>query len=159
MFRELTRKNNQLYREDCIRILKDEKRGVLSVNGDDGYPYGSPMNHFYNSEDGNIYFHCGKQQGHRLDALLMDAKASYCVTDSGRKTGGEWALIFNSVIVFGKVKIIDDHKKVESITYRLSRKFTQDESYIKDEISKHLKNTILLQLSPEHICGKSVIES
>lgn len=159
MFRELTRKNKQLYREDCIRILKEEKRGVLSVNGDDGYPYGSPMNHFYNSEDGNIYFHCGKQQGHRLDALAKDSKVCFCVTDSGTKEDGDWALTFNSVIVFGKVKIIDDEKKVENISAKLCRKFTQDEKYIKEEIDKHLKNTLLLQLSPEHICGKKVVES
>ena len=58
----------QLPMEDCIQILKQETRGVLSVLGDDDYPYGMPMNHWYNEEDGKIYFHCGKT-GHRLDAL------------------------------------------------------------------------------------------
>ena len=51
MFRELLRKNKQLSEADCIRILESETRGVLSVQGDDGYPYGMPMNHFYNPED------------------------------------------------------------------------------------------------------------
>ena len=46
--------------EECLHILKTEKRGVLSVNGDNDYPYGMPMNHWYNEEDGKIYFHCGK---------------------------------------------------------------------------------------------------
>ena len=45
MFRELIRKNQQLSHEECIRILQTELRGVLSVNGQDGYPYGMPMNH------------------------------------------------------------------------------------------------------------------
>ena len=60
MFRELVRKKKQISMEECIRILKSEPRGVLSVLGDDDYPYGMPMNHFYNKEDGKIYFHCGK---------------------------------------------------------------------------------------------------
>ena len=68
MFRDLIRKNKKLSEEECIRILKSEKRGILSVNGDDGYPYGMPMNHWYNEEDGCIYFHCGPG-GHRLDSL------------------------------------------------------------------------------------------
>ena len=68
MFRELTRKKQQLSIEECIHILKTEKRGVLSVNGDDGYPYGMPMNYWYDEVDGKIYFHCGKV-GHRLDSL------------------------------------------------------------------------------------------
>ena len=42
MFREMLRKKQQLSDEECIGILKNELRGVLSVNGDDGYPYGVP---------------------------------------------------------------------------------------------------------------------
>ena len=68
MFRELARKNKQISMEECIAVLKEETRGVLSVLGDDDYPYGMPMNHFYNDEDGKIYFHCGAF-GHRLEAL------------------------------------------------------------------------------------------
>ncbi len=60
LFRELTRKKQQLSNEECIELLKAEKRSVLSVIGDDGYPYGMPMNHFYDENDGCIYFHCGK---------------------------------------------------------------------------------------------------
>ena len=59
MCRDISRKNKQLPKEECIELLTIEKRGVLSVNGDDGYPYAMPMNHYYNSEDGCIYFHCG----------------------------------------------------------------------------------------------------
>ena len=32
-----------LTREECVEILKNEPRGVLSLIGDDGYPYGLPM--------------------------------------------------------------------------------------------------------------------
>ena len=68
MFRDLARKNKQLSVQECVRLLTDEKRGVLSVLGDNDYPYGIPMNHWYDPEDGSIYFHCGRA-GHRLDAL------------------------------------------------------------------------------------------
>ena len=40
MFREMRRKKQQLEESECVEILKNEKRGVLSVIGDDGYPYG-----------------------------------------------------------------------------------------------------------------------
>ena len=79
MFRDLVRKNKQIPAEECIALLTKETRGVLSVNGDDGYPYGMPMNHFYNPEDSCIYFHCGRN-GHRLDSLKRSSKASFrCV--------------------------------------------------------------------------------
>ncbi len=158
MFRELTRKNKMISNEECIRLLETEKRGVLSVLGDDDYPYGMPMNHFYNAEDGCIYFHCGRC-GHRLDSVKKHEKVSYCVYDGGCHKDGEWALNFKSVIVFGRIEIIDDMDAVINVTARLSRKFTQDEEYIKDEISKYASKTLLLCLKPEHICGKLVTES
>ena len=107
MFRELIRKNKQLTMEDCIHVLKTETRGVLSVLGEGGYPYGTPMNHWYNEEDGCIYFHCGKL-GHRLEALRACDKASFCTYDAGYRNEGEWALNVKSVIVFGRIEILDD---------------------------------------------------
>lgn len=158
MFRELVRKKKQISMEECIQILTSEKRGVLSVMGDDDYPYGMPMNHFYNEEDGKVYFHCGKT-GHRMDALKKHNKVSFCVYNEGYRKDGEWALNINSVIVFGRMKIVDDLDRVVYISEKLSRKFTEDETYIKEEIEKYAKQTILLELTPEHICGKSVTES
>lgn len=61
MFRKMLRFQQQLADEECIGILKNEPRGVLSVLGDDGYPYGVPINHYYCEDDGKLYFHGGKK--------------------------------------------------------------------------------------------------
>jgi nitroimidazol reductase NimA-like FMN-containing flavoprotein (pyridoxamine 5'-phosphate oxidase superfamily) len=158
MFRDLIRKNKQLSTEECVRVLETEKRGVLSVIGDHDYPYGMPMNHWYNEEDGKIYFHCGKI-GHRLDALKRNSKVSFCTYDQGYRTPDHWALNVKSVIVFGRMEIVDDPDRIVEITTKLSRKFIQDEAYIKAEIEPHLRGTLLLALTPEHMCGKLVNES
>lgn len=158
MFRELIRKNKQLSMDECIHVLETEKRGVLSVNSDNGYPYGMPMNHWYNEEDGKLYFHCGNI-GHRLDALKKDSKVSFCVYDAGYRDPGQWPLNIKSVIVFGKIAIVDDLDRIVDITTKLSHKFTQDDDYIRDELAKHAHRTLLLELTPEHICGKLVQES
>jgi len=158
MFRELIRKNKQLSMDECIHVLETEKRGILSVNGDNGYPYGMPMNHWYNKEDGKLYFHCGNT-GHRLDALKKDSKVSFCVYDAGYRDPGQWPLNIKSVIVFGKIAIVDDLDRIVDITTKLSHKFTQDDDYIRNEIEKHAHRTLLLELTPEHICGKLVQES
>lgn len=158
IFRELARKKQQLSDAECIEILKNEKRGVLSVLGDEGYPYGMPMNHYYNEADGCIYFHCGKR-GHRTDSLRNCDKVSFCVYDEGYRKAGEWALNIKSVIVFGRMEIVDDLERVREISALLSRKFTADEAYIQGEIERFAANTDLLVLTPEQICGKAVNES
>ena len=158
MFRKMIKTQKQLPMEECITILKNEKRGVLSVLGDEDYPYGMPMNHFYNEEDGAVYFHCGKV-GHRLDALRKHDKVSFCVYDQGYLDEGDWGLNIKSVIVFGRMQIVDDMEQIADISARLSRKFTSDEEYIRKEIEKYGPGTLLLKLVPEHICGKQVKES
>ena len=45
MFREMRRKKQQISEDVCVEVLKQQPRGVLSIFGDDGYPYGIPMDH------------------------------------------------------------------------------------------------------------------
>ena len=158
MFREMLRSKQQLPREECVRILKEELRGVLSVLGDDGYPYGMPVNHYYCEEDGKIYFHGGKK-GHKTDALKRCDKASFCVYDKGFRRDGDWALNIRSVIVFGRVEFVEDQETVYRLSAQLSRKFTDDEDYISGEIARSGPGTLMFALVPEHISGKTVNES
>lgn len=158
MFRDLVRKNKRMPLEECIEVLKTETRSVISVIGDEGYPYGSPLNHFYNEEDGCIYFHSARV-GHRVDALKANNKASLCVFDQGYRNEGEWALNVKSVIVFGKVEMITDADVIADIATKLSLKFTDDMEYILGEIKNDGHKTLILKLVPEHISGKYVNES
>jgi len=158
MFRELSRVKQQIPEAECIEILKREPRGVLSVLGDDGYPYGMPMNHWYCEENGKLYFHSGKS-GHRGDAMQRNDKVSFCVYDQGYREEGEWALHIRSVIVFGRVKIVEDQEQAIEITRQLSYKYTPDTAYIENEI-KHFGDKVLcFELIPEHITGKRVLEA
>ena len=158
MFRTLVRRKQQLPQEECVRILETERRGVLSVIGDDGYPYGMPLNHYYNEEDGKIYFHSG-MTGHKVDALRRCPKASYCVYDAGYREEGSWAYNVRSVIVFGKIEFIEDRETVCRIAAALSRRFTDDEEYIRREIENSGPRTLMFALVPEHMTGKLVNES
>lgn len=158
MFREVARKNNVLSREDCISLLKNEPRGVLSVLGDDGYPYGMPMNHWYCEEDGKLYFHSGKT-GHKIDAIKKHDKASFCVYDEGYQKENEWALNIRSVVVFGRIEILEDQAQALEITRKLSYKYTDDAAYIEHEIQYFGHEVLVFALVPEHITGKLVNES
>ncbi len=158
MFRELLRKGQALSAGECREILITEKRGVLSVLGEGGYPYGMPINHWYNEADGKLYFHGGKA-GHRLDALRACDKVSFCVYDGGEPHPDGWSLNFRSIIVFGRVEIIEEEERVAAISRAICDKFTDDEAYIKDEFRRALWRTSCLCLTPEHITGKKVHEA
>ena len=158
MFREMNRKKQQLSQEECVDILKTEPRGVLSLLGDGGYPYGVPMDHWYNDADGCLYFHSGKR-GHKIDAMERCAKASFCVMDSGFRREGEWALNIRSVIVFGRLQVVADREEAIEITRQLSYKYTPDAEFIEREIRESGANVLVFRLIPEYITGKLVNES
>ncbi len=157
MFRNIVRAKQALTPEECAMILTKELRGVLSVLGDNDYPYGMPLNHFFNEEDGRLYFHSG-MTGHKFDAIRRHPKASFCVYDEGVRENGNWYLTIRSVIVFGRIEIVEDREKIYDIARKLSRKFTGDEEYIDNEIKNSGPGTLMFALIPEHITGKRVTE-
>lgn len=158
MFRKMRRFKQQISEAECIEVLKKQPRGVLSVIGDDGYPYGMPLTHWYNEEDGHIYFH-GAKEGHKIDAIKKCDKISFCVYDEGYRREGEWSLNIKSVIVFGRIKPVDDMAKAEKIAKNLCAKFTEDKEYAEKEYSSDGHRMLCLEIIPEHITGKLVNES
>ena len=158
VFFQNIRKKQPLPDAECIAILKSELRGVLSVNGDDGYPYGVPTNHYYCEDDGKIYFHSGKK-GHKVDAIRRDDRASFCVYDSGFRREGEWALNIRSVIAFGRIEFVEEQEKINRISELLARKFTDDDEYIEKEIENHGASTLMFALVPEYMTGKMINEA
>ncbi|MBQ2066494.1 MAG: pyridoxamine 5'-phosphate oxidase family protein [Clostridiales bacterium] len=158
MFRPMRRFKQQISEAECIRILKEQPRGVLSLIGDDGYPYGIPLDHWYCEEDGKLYFH-GAKEGHKIDAIASCDKVSYCVMDEGFRKEGEWALNINSVIVFGRINLVTDPEKAKLICTNITRKFTDDEAYLAHELEHAFPRVQCLELTPEHMTGKLVNES
>jgi nitroimidazol reductase NimA-like FMN-containing flavoprotein (pyridoxamine 5'-phosphate oxidase superfamily) len=157
-FRELARKKQRLSDEECAEILTRELRGVLSVQGDDGYPYGVPINHYYCPEDGKLYFHSGPR-GHKIDAIKRCDKACFTVYDQGKPiVEGGWALNIRSVVVFGRIEIVEDRETIYRMARELTLKFTDDEAYIAHELDHSGPNTFMFALAPEFMTGKSVKE-
>ena len=156
MFRDLTRKKQKLSTVECKEILNQEVRGVLAVNGDDGYPYALPINFYYDEESNRIYFHSGKV-GHKLDAIAKSDKVSFCVCDKGYHKDGHWSLNIRSVIIFGRIYIVDDWS--DELMVNFCKRFTGDMEYIYSEIEKFKSNTAVLCLEIEHMTGKLVNEA
>lgn len=156
MFRPLKRIKQQLSEDECKKILLNEPRGVLSVTGDDNYPYGLPINFYYDATENKIYFHTGKE-GHKLDSVKRNNKVSFCVYDKGYHKDNHWSLNIKSVIVFGKISITENWSRDMMVAF--CKRFTDDMEYINSEIDKFQKNTIVMCLEIEHMTGKLVNEA
>ena len=156
VFREVTRKKQQLSEKECEEILKQEVRGVLAVHGDGGYPYALPINFYFDEESKKLYFHSGKV-GHKLDAIASNDKVSFCVYDKGYHKDGHWSLNIRSVIIFGRMQMVEEWS--DELMVRFCKRFTSDMAYIDSEIEHFRSNTAVLCLTIEHMTGKLVNEA
>lgn len=64
MFRTI-RKKNEIDTDAAKELLLSGRRGVLAVNGDDGYPYAIPINYVYD-KDAQKFIFMGRVQDIKL---------------------------------------------------------------------------------------------
>ena len=158
MFRPMRRFKQQLSENECVELLTRLPRGVLAVAGDDAYPYALPIDFYYETENGRLYFHCAKE-GHKLDAIRRSGKVSFCVMDEGYLTEGKRGLNIRSVIVFGSMRVVEDRARALEMVRRLGLKYNSDVNAVEDDVRRSADRVLCLELTPAHITGKLVNES
>lgn len=157
-FRKMRRWKQQILDEECISILKSMPRGILSLHGENGYPYAIPVNQYYDEGDGRLYFH-GAKQGLKLDLIAQDNKACFTIMDEGFVKEGEWAKNIRSVVCLGHLEVLEDHDKVLVQCRKLAEKFYPTEGSI-DRVIEHSGNNVnMLVMTIDRMTGKLVKES
>ena len=157
MFRKMRRFKQQITDEECRKILAEEGRGVLSLFGEDGYPYGIPINYFYDPESDKIYFH-GAKAGHKVDALKKDDKVCFTVYGNEKHEEGDWAPYLQSVVIFGRCHLIEDSGITEAKVRELAEKYYPTKEEIDAEIAADIKAVQLYEITIEHMSGKQIHE-
>lgn len=157
MFREMRRKRQLLSKQVSIDVSARGTVGILALLGDNGYPYTVPISYVY--DDFKIYFH-GAKAGHKIDAIKKCSKASFCVIDQDNIVPEEYTTYFRSVIVFGKIRILDDEKEIKAAIEKLAIKYYPKDSETNREktINKEWKPLCMMEFSIEHLTGKEAIE-
>lgn len=157
MFREMRRHKQALSPEECTEILKKEKRGVLSVIGDDGYPYGVPLNYYYDEEESTIIFHSAKV-GHKVDAMEADDRVCFTVFEKdGELTEDGWSYKVRSVICFGRAKELEGERK-ERAARIFGAKYFPTKDMLEEEMGDAFKRVRMTGIKIEHMSGKHVHE-
>lgn len=157
MFREIRKKINELKKDDVKKLLKTAKRGVLAINSEDNYPYGLPINYFYDEEKNKIYFHSSKV-GYKVDLLRKCDKVSFTIFSQEIIKEETWAPYVQSVIVFGKCHpIINENEALEAI-YKFALKYYPNKEMVDKEVKQAFKAVQMYEIEIDHARGKQVHE-
>ena len=107
MFKPIRKKINEIDRAATEALLQSNRRGILAMNGDNGYPYAIPINYFYDCDKKKIYFH-GAKAGHKVDVLKISDKICFTVYGNERIDESEpWAPYVQSAVVFGRCRLLE----------------------------------------------------
>ena len=153
MFREIRLKDRVVNGAKAIEIITKGSYGVLSTIGEDGYPYGVPLNYTY--YDNCICFHCA-QEGLKLDNINFNNKVSFCVVTKSDVLGNEFDTDYESAIAFGKATVIADDSEKKKILLSVLNKYSAD--YLKagnNYMKKYWDETKVIKIKIEHLSGKA----
>lgn len=152
----MRRFKQQLAENETLEILRSSTSGVLSLCGDDRMPYGVPLSHVF--EEGKLYFHSALT-GHKVDMIRENCNASFTVIAKDEIHPERYTTYFQSVIAFGKVRIIKDEHEKREILEKLGRRCNpNDEDGLSKEIQTGINRCLVLEMSIEKITGKQAIE-
>lgn len=157
MFRPVRKKKNEISAEAAKTLLCHARRGVLAVQGDDGYPYAIPVNYFYDESARKIYFH-GARAGHKVDALRACDKVCFTVLSDEIIRDEPWAPYMQSAVVFGRCRLLESGPEALALIKRLAMKYYPDERLAEEEIAASGKAVQMYEITIEHLSGKEVQE-
>ena len=158
MFKPIRKKINEIGRNTAEALLQSNRRGILAMNGDNGYPYAIPINYFYDCAGQKIYFH-GAKAGHKVDALKTSDKVCFTVYGNERIDESEsWAPYVQSVVVFGRCSLLEAGPKSIQQLKEFAMKYYPDETLADDQIARNGRATQMFEITIEHMSGKQVQE-
>lgn len=145
---EMRRKDRALTMKEAEEILQNGKFGVMSVTGEDGYPYGVPLH--YVTIDGSLYFHCAIDGGYKIDCLKRSPKISFTVIET------QDGIRCRSAIFFGKALCVPAMR--EAVLNRLVEKFVPEAAWeqAKAGIPFSIDKIAAYQLKIERLSAKYI---
>ncbi len=153
MFPSMRRFAQQTAPAEAERMLAACDYGVLSLMGENGYPYGVPVNYVY--ANGRIYFHCAVE-GHKLRALSKESRVCFTVVEKSGTVPAMLSTAYASVCVFGHAAVVRDEEErmdvLAAICARLAPGYPEEG---RSSIANDGPRTVIVRVTPEHITGKT----
>lgn len=147
MKRKMNKENRQMNEARLNEVIKNANHGILSVNGDDGFPYAVPVNYVY--EDGKIYIHSAKY-GYKIDAIRENNKVCFTIIISSKVIPEKFTAAYQSIIS----SVTDETKRrhiLEQYIYNMAPNNIENGMKFVDAC---IKRTELLQIDITEITGK-----
>lgn len=158
MFKPIRKKINEIDHSAAESLLQSNRRGILAMNGDNGYPYAIPINYFYDCDKKKIYFH-GAKAGHKVESLKTSDKVCFTVYGNECIDKSEpWAPYVQSAVVFGRCRLLEPGPESIDRLKEFAMKYYPSEQLVDKEIAHAARAVQMFEIIIEHMSGKQVQE-
>jgi nitroimidazol reductase NimA-like FMN-containing flavoprotein (pyridoxamine 5'-phosphate oxidase superfamily) len=150
--KSVRRTDREIGLHESQELLSKGEYGVLSTAGKDGQPYGVPLSYAY--KNNCLYFHCAID-GHKIENIQSNPKASFCVVGNTRVLPEEFATEYESAVAFGVASEVHGVERHNALIWLLEK---YSPGYIEEgKIYIDQKNhaTKVVRFVIEHITGKA----
>ena len=118
MNREMRKKERQASQQAVKEMLLRGTEGTLSMHGDDGYPYGLPVNYIYFHDA--IYIHT-LNQGYKIDALKANPKVCFSIIVRSEIIPRLYTARYESIVATGDAEFVENESERKQAMEALSR--------------------------------------
>ena len=135
-----------------MTLLSTGEYGILSTVGEDGQPYGVPLNYVYKNDA--IYFHCARV-GHKLENIAHNPRVAFCVVGNTKVLPAEFSTEYECAMAFGTASEVagdEWHNALVWLIEKYSPAFMEEGQI---EIAKKAKVTTVIKIDIDHVSGKA----
>ena len=153
MEHKMHKASRQLSDAETMEILKKGDHGTLSVQGDDGYPYATPIN--YIVVDGKVYLHSAPY-GYKIECLQRSPKCCFSAIISAQIIPSKITAAFESVVLTGTAVFVTDQAEKRTVLENfVTQKHPGYEELGFKMIDKQIDKTAVILLDPVSLTGKA----
>lgn len=150
---EMRRKDRQMNDEESLTLLKAGEYGILATVGNDGQPYGVPLN--YVVLNNCIYYHGTNAGGTKYNNIINNHKVTFTVVGNTKVMPEKFGTLYESVIALGEAfEVTDEVQKraaLKEFLYKYSADFVAEgEKYVEAAASK----TSIIKIEIKTLTGK-----
>lgn len=147
----MRRKDREIFKMEIEEILEKGEYGVLATVCPDGSPYAIPLNYAW--KNGVIYFHCAKDAGQKLENISACPKVCFTVVGDTRVQPQQFATLYESVVVQGRVREAEDKKAgLKALLEKYSSAYMEEGIRYMESAWEH---TGVYEIVPEQMTGKA----
>ena len=156
---QLRRADRQMSGEGARNMLARSFSGRVATVGEDGYPYCLPL--LYLWIDGEVFVHTGSGSGHFRASVEHDPRICFEIDapdevfDYGRFECDS-GLAYQSVILFGKIRVIEDRDAKQRFCEALMEKYGKPDTERPKGFFPRLDVITVYAITVERMTGKEM---